>query len=140
MASNASDDGQINTLILSIARSDSTVPTDLQRASDYSLDGNTDASTTDSQPEDYIEVDWKRILGYYVPYLTAGRRRGPTWQYGYDIKHGKTGRRYWLCKICYKKKAYTRHIYLDSGTANHSKHMLEEYDISDGPKKKVKLG
>jgi len=72
--------------------------------------------------------------------LTAGRRHGPIWQYGYDIKHGKIGRRYWLCKICHKKKAYTQHIYLDLGTANHSKHMLEEHDIGDSPKKKAKLG
>ncbi|OCK99578.1 uncharacterized protein K441DRAFT_537751, partial [Cenococcum geophilum 1.58] len=54
--------------------------------------------------------------------------------------HGKTSRRYWLYKICHKKKAYTRHIYLDLGTANYSKHMLEEYDISNSPKKKAKLG
>jgi len=70
----------------------------------------------------------------------AGRRCGPIWQYGYDIEHGKTGRRYWLCKICHKKKAHTRHIYLDLGTANHSKHMLEEHNIGDGSKKKAKLG
>jgi len=57
MASNASDDGQINTLTLSTARSDPTIPTNLQRASDYSLDGNTNASTTNSQPEDYTEVN-----------------------------------------------------------------------------------
>jgi len=57
MASNALDDGQTNTSTLSIARSDPTIPTNLQRASDYSLDGNTNASTTDSQPEDYIEVN-----------------------------------------------------------------------------------
>ena len=77
MASNALDNGQTNTLILSTARSNPTIPTNLQRASDYSLDGNTNASTTDSQPEDYTEVDWKRILSYYIPYLTAGRRCGP---------------------------------------------------------------
>jgi len=47
MASNALDDGQTNTLILSITRFNPTIPTDLQYASDYSLDGNTDASTTD---------------------------------------------------------------------------------------------
>ena len=51
MASNALDDGQTNTLILSIARSDPTAPTDLQRASDHSLDGNANASTTDFQQE-----------------------------------------------------------------------------------------
>ena len=44
MASNASDDSQTNTSTLSTALSDPTVPTDLQHA--YSLDGNTDASTT----------------------------------------------------------------------------------------------
>ena len=105
MASNALDDGQTNALTLSTARSNPTVPTDLQHASDYSLDGNTNAFTTDPQLEDYTEVNWKRILGYYVPYLTAGRRYGPIWQYRYNIKHSKTGRRYQLYKICYKKKA-----------------------------------
>ena len=44
MAFNALDDGQTNTLTLSTALSDPTVPTNLQHA--YSLDGNTDASTT----------------------------------------------------------------------------------------------
>jgi len=51
MASNASDDGQMNTSTLSTARSNPTVPTNLQHASDYSLDGNTNASTTDPQPD-----------------------------------------------------------------------------------------
>ncbi|OCK96845.1 uncharacterized protein K441DRAFT_656870 [Cenococcum geophilum 1.58] len=77
MASNASDDGQTNTLILSTARSDPTAPTDLQRVSDHSLDGNADASTTDSQQEEYEGIKWKRLFGYHIPHLTAGRRRGP---------------------------------------------------------------
>ena len=46
MASNVLDNSQINTLILSTAHSNPTVPTNLQHASDYSLDGNADASTT----------------------------------------------------------------------------------------------
>ena len=49
MASNASDNGQINTLILSTAHSNPTAPTNLQHASDYSLDGNADISTTNFQ-------------------------------------------------------------------------------------------
>ena len=57
MAFNASDNNQMNTLILSTARSDPTAPTDLQRASDHSLDGNTDASTTDFQPEEYADIN-----------------------------------------------------------------------------------
>ena len=106
MASNALDDGRTNTLTLSTAYSNPTVPTNLQHASDYSLNSNTNASTNNPQLEDYIEVDWKRILGYYIPYLTVGRRYGPIQQYRYNIKHGKTGRWYWLYKIYYKKKAY----------------------------------
>ena len=47
MASNALDNGQTNTLSLSTARSDPTAPTDLQRASDHSLDGNVDTSITE---------------------------------------------------------------------------------------------
>jgi len=94
MASNASDDGQTNTSILSTARSDPTVPTDLQRASEHSLDSNADASTTDFQQEEYDRIEWKRLLGYHIPHLTAGRRRGPTWKYGYDIEHAKSGKRY----------------------------------------------
>jgi len=77
IASNASDDGQTNTSILSTARSDPTAPTDLQRVSDHSLDGNANASTTDSQQEEYKGIKWKRLLGYHIPHLTAGRRRGP---------------------------------------------------------------
>ena len=46
---NLPNDGQTNTLILSTAHSDSTAPTDLQRALDNSLDGNADASATDFQ-------------------------------------------------------------------------------------------
>jgi len=51
MASNALDNGQTNTSTLSTARSNPTIPTNLQHVSDYSLDGNTNASTTDSQPD-----------------------------------------------------------------------------------------
>ena len=47
MASNALNNGQMDTLSLSTARSDPTAPTDLQRASDHNLDGNADASTTE---------------------------------------------------------------------------------------------
>ncbi|OCK92412.1 uncharacterized protein K441DRAFT_663041 [Cenococcum geophilum 1.58] len=65
MASNASDDGQTNTSILSTARSDPIAPTDLQRVSDHSLD------------EEYKGIKWKRLLGYHIPHLTAGGRRGP---------------------------------------------------------------
>ena len=57
MAFNASDNNQMNTLILSTARSDPTAPIDLQRASDYSLNGNTDVSTTDFQPEEYADIN-----------------------------------------------------------------------------------
>ena len=57
MASNALDNSQINTLILSTAYSDPTVPIDLQRVSDYSLDGNTNMFTTDFQPEEYADID-----------------------------------------------------------------------------------
>ena len=46
MASNALDDGQTNTSTLSTARSDPTVSTDLQHASDYSLNGNTNVVRT----------------------------------------------------------------------------------------------
>jgi len=55
MASNASDDGQTNTSTPSTARSDPTIPIDLQHA--HSLDSNTDVSTTDPQLEDYTDVD-----------------------------------------------------------------------------------
>ena len=77
MAFNASDDGQTNTLILSTAHSNPTVPTDLQRASDHSLNGNADVSTTDFQQEKYEGLEWKRHLGHHIPHLTTGRRRGP---------------------------------------------------------------
>ena len=46
IASNVLNNSQTNTSILSIARSNPTIPTDLQRALDYSLDGNTNAFTT----------------------------------------------------------------------------------------------
>ena len=49
MAFNVLDDGQINTLILSIAYSDPIAPTDLQHAPDYSLNSNANASTTNFQ-------------------------------------------------------------------------------------------
>ena len=78
MSSNVSDNSQINTSILSTACSNPTAPTDLQRASNYSLDNNNDTSTSEFKLEPYAEVDWKRLFGYYLPHLTAGRRRGPT--------------------------------------------------------------
>ena len=83
------------------------------------------------KPEPYININWKRLLGYYLPYLIAGRRYGPIWKHRYNIKHGKTGKRYWLCKICHKKKAYIQYIYLDLGTTNYLKHIQEEHNISN---------
>ena len=129
MASNASDNCQINTSTLS--SSDPTAPTNLQAASDHSLDGNTDVSTTNFQPDEYADINWKHFLSYHLFYLMLGRCCGATWKYGYNIKHSKTGKWYWLCRICHKKKAYTQYIYLDSGTANHLKHMQEEHSIGD---------
>ena len=140
MASNALDDGQTNTSVLSTARSNPTVPTNLQGTSDNSVIGNTDALTTEFEAEDYTGINWTRLLGYHIPYLTTGKRYGPTWQYGYDIKYSKTGKRYWVCKLCHKKKAYIRHLYLDTGTANHSRHMLNEHNIGDSTAEKAKQG
>ena len=57
MAFNVLDDGQINTLILSIACSDPTAPTDLQYALNHSLDGNANASTTNFQQEEYKGIE-----------------------------------------------------------------------------------
>ena len=57
MASNASDNYQTNTSTLSTACSNPTAPINLQRALDYSLDGNTNASTTNFQLDDYVDVD-----------------------------------------------------------------------------------
>ena len=65
MASNASDNCQTNTSTLSTACFDPIAPINLQRASDHSLDGNTDASTTDFQADKYADVNWKRLLGYH---------------------------------------------------------------------------
>ena len=62
MASNVSDDDQTNTSILSIARSGPTAPTHLQRASDHSLDGNADASTTDFQKKSMKELSGSVFL------------------------------------------------------------------------------
>ena len=56
MASNASGNCQTNTSTLSTACSDPTAPTNLQRASDHGLDGNTGTSTTDFQPDEYADM------------------------------------------------------------------------------------
>ena len=106
MASNTLDDGQTNTSILSTVHSNPTALTDLQCASDHSLDNNTDAFTNEFQPDEYAGINWMRLLGYHLPHLTLGRRRGPTWSHGYDIEQSKIGKQYWVCKICHKKKAY----------------------------------
>ena len=138
MASNASDDGQTNTSALSTARFNPTVPTNLQGTSDNSVIGNTDALTTEFELKDYTEIDWTRLLGYYIPHLITGKCYGPTQQYGYNIKHSKTGKQYQVCKLCHKKKAHIRHLYLDTGTANHSRHMLNEYNIGNFAAEKAK--
>lgn len=57
MASNALDDGQTNTSVLSTTRSNPTVPTNLQGASDHSVIGNTNALTTEFEPEDYAGIN-----------------------------------------------------------------------------------
>ena len=82
MASNASQIPQSFLLLVLILPY---LPT--SRAPQISVIGNTDALTTEFAPEDYVGIDWTRLLGYYIPHLTTGKRYGPTWQYGYDIKH-----------------------------------------------------
>ena len=94
MASNVSDNYQTDTLTLFTACSDPTTPINLQRASDHSLDGNTNVSATKFQPDNYVDIDWKRLLGYYLLYLILGRRHRATWKHRYDIKYSKTGKRY----------------------------------------------
>jgi hypothetical protein len=57
MSSNVSDTGQINTSTLSTAQSNPTAPPCLQRASNYSLDGNNDTSASEFEPDSYAEID-----------------------------------------------------------------------------------
>ena len=77
MAFNASDDGQINTLIFCTARFCPTLSIYLQRASDYSLDGNADASTTNFRQEKYKGIKSKYLLSHHIPHLMTGRRYKP---------------------------------------------------------------
>ena len=94
--------------------------------------------TTEFKTEDYIEIDWKCLFGYHIPHLIIGKRYGPTWQYRYNIKHSKIGKQYWVCKLYYKKKAYTQHLYLNTSTANHFRHILNKYNIGNSIIEKAK--
>ena len=81
-----------------------------------------------------------RFLSYYIFYLTTGKRYRPIWQYRYNTKHSKLSKRYWVYKLYYKKKAYIQHLYLDTSTTNHSRHILNEYNISNSVTEKEKQG
>jgi hypothetical protein len=40
---------------------------------------DTNTLTTEFALEDYTGINWARLLGYYIPYLTTGKCYGPTW-------------------------------------------------------------
>lgn len=111
---------------------------------------NASASSFFQQPDsekrdsEYDNLDWSTLPGYHMAELssrTTVSRTGWTWKYGLDIQHQKSGKKYWLCKLCKEKSKTKNKLLLASGTSNHAKHLKEAHSIGkDGPIEKKKKG
>lgn len=98
------------------------------------------APESEQQDRQYDDIDWSTLPGYHIPELssrTTASRTGWTWKYGWDVQHQKSGKKYWLCKLCKKKSKKMNKLLLAIGTANHAKHLKEAHSIAkDGPLEK----
>ncbi|KAM3505831.1 hypothetical protein MY10362_002714 [Beauveria mimosiformis] len=82
----------------------------------------------------YEGIDWNRIPGYSISRRRKRPRAGWVWEHGFDIEKDETGRRFWLCKACHRKKTATTHMYDAASTSQANGHMEHTHRINkDGP-------
>ncbi|KAM0664385.1 hypothetical protein ACQRIU_006967 [Beauveria bassiana] len=94
---------------------------DLEDGAPFSIDG-------------YEGVDWNRLSGFSISKHRKRPRTSWVWEYGYDVKNDRTGHRYWVCKMCHRKRTTTTHVYDAASTSQASGHMVDTHRINkDGP-------
>ncbi len=82
----------------------------------------------------YEGIDWNRLPGYSISRRRKRPRTGWAWEHGFDIEKDETGRRFWLCKVCHRKKAANTHMYDATSTSQANGHMEIIHRINkDGP-------
>ncbi|KAM3448845.1 hypothetical protein NHJ6243_010059, partial [Beauveria neobassiana] len=82
----------------------------------------------------YEGIDWNRIPGYSISRRRKRPRTGWVWEHGFDIEKDETGRRFWLCKACHRKKTATTHMYDAASTSQANGHIEHTHRINkDGP-------
>ncbi|OAR03118.1 hypothetical protein LLEC1_06175 [Akanthomyces lecanii] len=79
-------------------------------------------------------IDWNRIPGCSISRRRKRPRTGWVWEHGFDIEKDETGRRFWLCKACHRRKTATPHMYDAASTSQTNGHMEDTHRINkDGP-------
>lgn len=116
------------------------VPTILQRESQFDSTETHASEPSTSEPTGYEGLQWGRLRGWRLP---VDDRKLRSWIYkqghGWRLYHEKDRAHYWLCKVCHLRKKDTQHWYLaeeaSSGAINHlaKVHKLNE----DGPIKQT---
>lgn len=100
-------------------------------------DANREVTADTSSFDDYTGyegIDWSRLSGYCIRKHRKRPRTGWVWEYGFDIEKDGSGRRFWLCKECHRRKATITHMYDAASTSQANGHMEDVHRINrDGP-------
>lgn len=127
-----------NTPIMSLtenADASANPPSSPQSASSYALQSSFDISSSELRRavsddtllsfdhNGYEGIDWNRLSGYSISRRRKRPRTGWVWEHGFDIEKDKTGRRFWLCKACHKRKTAATHMYDATSTSQANSHM-----------------
>jgi len=94
------------------------------------------ASIDSEEPDAYIGINWGHLSGYQIPHHTGHSKRSWIWYYGYAIEETKSGKQYWLCRLCHQEKSTKNHQWLiKSSTSKCMVHLESVHNIiKDGIK------
>ncbi|OAQ62543.1 reverse transcriptase [Purpureocillium lilacinum] len=80
----------------------------------------------------YEGIDWNRLAGFSIRKHRKRARTGWVWEHGFDIENTDSGHRYWLCKLCHRKKTAITHMYDAASTSQANSHMEEVHHVCKG--------
>ncbi|KAJ6436796.1 putative 115 kDa protein in type-1 retrotransposable element R1DM [Purpureocillium lavendulum] len=80
----------------------------------------------------YEGIDWNRLAGFSIRKHRKRARTGWVWEHGFDIENTDSGHRYWLCKLCHRKKTTITHMYDAASTSQANSHMEEVHHVCKG--------
>ncbi|KAH6986728.1 hypothetical protein EDB80DRAFT_818417 [Ilyonectria destructans] len=125
-------------MVPSTATAPSTTPSDLEAPTGFDpSDTNREVTVDPSSSVDYTGyegIDLNRLSGYCIRKRRRKPRTGWVWEHGFDIEKDGSGRRFWLCKECHRKKATITHMYDAASTSQANGHMENVHRIDrDGP-------